>query len=345
MKLIGSFAGAVLTTAVLAIAAPAAAQVVTLRTESIIPAAHAASMSMQIFKDEVARRSGGSLEVEVLAGSPRGLKETVDAVHAGSVFATWVSVSYFSRLVPEIATLSLPFVFDNYDEARRAVAGPVGSIITRKLDAKGFVVLSWMALGEFNVINSKRPLRTLDDFKDLTIRVQPNAAHLATFRALGARPVAMDFKDVAVAVRQGDIDGEEMDYSITYTNKYYESQKYASDTRHFLDFNILVANKRAFASLDPMQQKVVRDAATIAAVQQDKMTAEHEATALAGIQEKGMQFDPLPPETRVALRRATAGVVDDVKKWVGADVVNMVLATNRTPAASKPIVSDKGVRR
>jgi hypothetical protein len=40
----------------------------------------------------------------------------------------------------------------------------------------------------------------------------------------------------------------------------------------------------------------------------------------------------LPVETRAALRRATASVVDDVKKWVGADVVNKVLAANRAPA-------------
>ena len=40
MKLIGSFVGVTMTTAALVIAAPAAAQVVTLRIESILPAAH-----------------------------------------------------------------------------------------------------------------------------------------------------------------------------------------------------------------------------------------------------------------------------------------------------------------
>ena len=48
-----------------------------------------------------------------------------------------------------------------------------------------------------------------------------------------------------------------------------------------------------------------------------------------------MQFDPLPAETRLALRRATASVVEDVKKWVGADVVNKVLAANRRHAGVK----------
>jgi tripartite ATP-independent transporter DctP family solute receptor len=290
---------------------------------------------MQIFKNEVARLSEGSIEVEVLGGSPRSHKELIDGVHVGSIFAMWAGVSYFSRLVPEIAALNLPFVFDNYDEAMRAVNGPVGRLIATKLEAKGFIVLAWMELGEFNVTNSKRPLKTLDDFKGVSLRVLPNPTHLATFQALGARPVAMDLKDVDAALRQGDVDGEEQDNDTTYSNKYYESQKYLSDTRHFLDFHVLIANKRAFASLDPKQQKAVREAATIAAVQQRKISTEVEATALARLQGVGMEFDPLPAETRVALRRATASVVEDVKKWVGADIVNKVLAANRVPARVK----------
>src|SRR5258708_15316038 len=197
---------------------------------------------------------------------------------------------------------------------------------------------------EFNFTNSKRPIKTLDDFKGLRIRVLPNATHLATFQAIGARPVAMDLKEVGAALGQGEVDGEEQDYDLTYSNKYYESQKYLSDTRHILEFRVLVASKKAFGSLDPVQQKAVREAAAIAAVQQRKMVTEVETAALARLQEVGMQFDPLPRETRVALRRATASVVDDVKKWVGADVVNKVLAANKAPTAVK-VTASKGSRR
>jgi TRAP-type C4-dicarboxylate transport system substrate-binding protein len=211
----------------------------------------------------------------------------------------------------------------------RVLAGPVGRLIATKLEAKGFIVLAWMELGELHVTNSKRPLKTIDDFKGLSLRVLPNATHLATFQALGARPVAMDLKDVGPALRQGDIDGEEQDYDTHYAKKFYESQKYLSDSRHFLDFHFLIANKKVFASLDPAQQKAIREAAAIAAVQQRKMSSEVEATALARLKEAGVQFDPLPAETRVALRRATARVIDDVKKSVGADVVNKVLAAHR----------------
>jgi tripartite ATP-independent transporter DctP family solute receptor len=349
------FAGVALAAAVLAIAPSAQAQGTTLRIAAIFPATHPTSRAMEIFKTEVGRLSGGAVDVEFTAGSQLGLKELIDAVHVGSLFATPMSIGNFSRLVPEAAALSLPFIFDNYDEAMRATAGPAGRLVAAKMEAKGYTVLSWMALGELNVTNSKRPIRTLADFKDLRLRVLPNATHTALFQALGARPVQMDLKDVDTALRQGDVDGQEQDYSLTYNNKYYESQKYVSDTRHFLEFHVLVANKRAFASLDPMQQKAVRQAAAVAATQQIKLVNELETASLARLREAGVQFDPLAAETRVALRRATAGVIDDVKKWVGDDLVNKVLAVStasraresaaaRVPAATRVPV-DNGGRR
>ncbi|MBO0752584.1 MAG: TRAP transporter substrate-binding protein DctP, partial [Bradyrhizobiaceae bacterium] len=146
------------------------------------------------------------------------------------------------------------------------------------------------------------------------------------FQAIGAHPVAMAFADVPTALRQGDIDGLESNYAQMNMSKYYDSQKYLADTGHFMDFHVFVADKAAFASLDPGQQKAVLQAAAIAGARQHQISAEDEAAALRRLQERGMQFDPLTPATRMALRRATAGVINDVKKWVGADVVNRVLA-------------------
>lgn len=86
---------------------------------------------MKIFKDEVARLSNGAIAVDITAASPRPLEELIDDIHVGRIFATWMSVGYFSRLVPEIAAISLPFVFENYSQANRVVAGPVGAFIAK----------------------------------------------------------------------------------------------------------------------------------------------------------------------------------------------------------------------
>jgi len=336
MKRTGFAAAALVAGAVVAGALPARSAEVRLAIESTVPAGHATGKAMAIFSAEAARLSEGSVAIEVAGGSPRSVKQLIDDVHVGRLFATWASTGMFSRMVPEISAMSLPFAYQDYDEARQAVSGPVGTLFATKLDAKGFVVLAFMDQGAMQVANARHPLRTIADFKDLKLRVLAIATHTAAFRAVGARPVTIELSEVAAALRQGDVEGLELNYSEIYANRYYDSQRYLSDTGHFREFHVLVASREMFAGLDPAQQKAIRDAADIAAKRQHVMAAEDERTALARLKDQGVQFDPLPPDTRLALRQAMAGVVDGVRKSIGAGIVDDVLPMNRRRAADRP---------
>jgi tripartite ATP-independent transporter DctP family solute receptor len=255
-----------------------------------------------------------------------GAKENIDAVRAGTIFAAWVGVAFVSRLVPEVEAVSLPFVFEGREQALRVIDGRVGDLIEDKLAAKGFTALGWMELGSRHVTNSKRPLKALEDFQGLKIRMQPNETHLATFRALGANPIAMDIKELYSALQQGVVDGQENPYPVILANRYFEVQKYVSDTGHFFDFIIFIANKRILEGMDPEQKRAVREAADVAVAHQRRMAAQAEVAALAELKAKGMQYQSLGAEARATLRKASAGVIEDVKKRVGADLVDNVMA-------------------
>ena len=51
-----------------------------------------------------------------------------------------------------------------------------------------------------------------------------------------------------------------------------------------------------------------------------------DAESLAELQKKGMTYTEMPASEREAMRKATAGVVDDVRKRLGAALVDQVLA-------------------
>jgi TRAP-type transport system periplasmic protein len=328
MKTVRSFAGAIMAAA-LVMASPSRAQSVSLTFASSVNPEHSSSLAMDVFKAEVARRTKDTVEIDIAPGMKLGgAMEILQKVRTDAMFGTWVSIAFVSRLVPQIDALTLPFVFRNYDDAMRVVNGPVGKRIEAEFDGKGFVTLGWMELGARHVLNARRPLKTLDDVKGLRIRTQPGETYMATFRALGATPLAVDPKDLYLAQQQGHIDAMEVPYSIVNSEEYkfYEHLKYISDTGHILEFMVVIANKKAFMRLTPEQQKAIRDAARLATAQQRKLADEGEAAALADLKAKGLQFDPVPPETRVALRKATAGVIDSMKSRVGADVVNNVFA-------------------
>jgi tripartite ATP-independent transporter DctP family solute receptor len=331
-----SIAAAALAAAMPAFVPAAQAQPTALRLHGTLLAVDPSNKALEIFKTEAERLSDGTLAFEVVTGTTTaGMRDAVDEIRTQSTFGLVLNQSYLSRLVPEIGVLGLPFVFNNFDQVTRVLKGPTGALIETKLAAKGFTTLCWMDFGAHNVLNSTRPLRTADDFKGLKIRVPPNETYLAIFRALGANPVAMDFKDVFASLRQGDIDGLETPYMAAEDLKLYEYDKYLSDSAHTYDVMLFIVNRDVLASLQPKEQKAIRDAAAIACPQQWRMQAARQAAALENIRGKGMQFDPLPPATRAALRKATAGVIEDARKRLGEKLVDSVIA------ATTPVVTAK----
>jgi hypothetical protein len=55
---------------------------------------------------------------------------------------------------------------------------------------------------------------------------------------------------------------------------------------------------------------------------------------LAKLKELGMQFDPLLPETRMALRRATAVVIEDARERVGDELIDSIRAAGKSGASA-----------
>ena len=289
--------------------------------------AHSSSIAMeQVFKPELARLTKNQLQVDLFpAMQLGGAKENVDAVRAGSLLMTWVGAAYMSRIVPELEAVSLPFLFAGREAAFKVMDGNVGKLLDQKMSDKNFMVLGWMELGSRNITNSKRPIKTIDDLKGLKIRLQPNETHLATFRALGANAVAMDVKELYSAMEQKVLDGQENPFPIIRAGRYNEVQKYLSNSGHFFDFVLVMANKKSFEALKPEYQKAIRDAMNSAVASQRQNAAKADVEALEELKKK-MEYTEITPAVREAMRKATMGVIDDVRKRAGGPLVDSVLA-------------------
>lgn len=288
---------------------------------------HSSSIAMQQFKKDVEAASKGTLQIEVFDNMQLGgAAENVSQTRSGTIHLTWVGMAFLSRTVTELEAVSLPFLFPSREVAYKVMDGAVGDLIEAKMADKGFTSMGFMELGARQVTNSVRPIKTMADLKGLKIRMQPNETHLATFRALGANPLAMDIKEVYSAMEQKVIDGHENPYALILTSRFNEVQKHLSNTSHFFDFIAVVANKKKFESLSAEHKKIVQTAMTSAIAAQRTMATKADAESLAELQKKGMTYTEMPASEREAMRKATAGVVDDVRKRVGGTLVDQVLA-------------------
>ena len=312
--------------ATLTLAATTYVQAEKIRVGGNFAVEHSSSKAMEIFRQELATLTDGDLTADIFpAMQLGGAKENVDQVRSGVIMGTWIGIAYLSRTVPELEAVSLPFAFANREQAFKVIDGKVGDLLNQKLADKGFTSLGYMQLGSRNVTNNKRPIRSLEDFQGLKIRMQPNETHLASFRAIGASPAPMGIKEVYSAMQQGVLDGQENPYSIIATKRFNEVQKYLSDSGHFFDFIVVVVSKKKFDKLKPEFQTAMRQAMNKAIAWQRSKAAEEDVSSRKALVASGMQFDPISDDVRAQLKSATAGVVDDLKKKIGSDIIEAVL--------------------
>lgn len=312
-----------LATAVFALAA--AAQAETIRVAGNFATDHSSSVAMETFKQTLTELSGGEFEVDLFpARQLGGAAENVQAVKLGAVQIIWVGTAYLTRTVPELEIVGLPFQFESREQAFKIVDGPVGEALDEKLATQSITSLGYMELGFRQMTNSVRPIEKIEDIAGLKIRLQPNETHLATFRALGANPLAMDVNELYSALEQKVVDGQENPFSIIQVAGYPEVQEHVSNTGHFFDFISVVANKGWYDGLSEEKKGWVTEAMNTAVVEQRELAAEQDGAALGKIIEMGMTYTEVSPEFAAALRETVASVASETKARLDPALVELL---------------------
>lgn len=315
----------VVASSVLALSASSSIAAERIRVARNFATEHSSSLAMTKFEEELEALSDGAFEVDIFpAQQLGGAAENVQAVKIGAIELMWVGTAYLTRTVPELEIIGLPFQFESREQAFSVVDGPVGVALDEKMAAEGMTSLGYMELGFRQLTNNEHPIETVDDIAGLKIRLQPNETHLATFRALGANPVAMDVKELYSALEQGVIDGQENPFAIINVAGYPEVQKYVSNTGHFFDFISVVANRKWFDKLDADSQSMVKAAMNTAIEYQRDMAEQQDAEALEKLTDAGMTYTEVSPELAHDLREKTADVANETRARLDATLVDLL---------------------
>jgi TRAP-type transport system periplasmic protein len=191
------------------------------------------------------------------------------------------------------------------------------------LPQRGLIGLGYWGLGFRNVTNSKRPIAKLEDFSGLKLRVIPNPVYLESFSAFKANPIPMAFGELYSALETGTVDGQENPYTVILSNKFYEVQKYVSATNHTFTQNIILVSKIFWDKLSPTEQRMMREAYDESRDYQKEQTRLQTEKALAELQSRGMQYNPVAPEELERMRKAAQPVVDKISAGLRPETVKL----------------------
>jgi len=272
---------------------------------------HPQGMGAQRFAEIAEKKSGGKMKVKLFAsGVLGGDAAVISSLQGGTVDLTMAIPGLLSGMAKEFSLFDLPFLFNNEKEADVVLDGPVGRKLLDKLPEKGLIGLTYFEHGFRNVTNSRRPVARMEDLQGLRLRVMQIPVMIDAFGALGANPSPLPLPEVYTALEQRAVDGQENPYSLVEASKYYEVQKYGSDTRHAFNPVVLLFSKKVWDRLSEDERMILRDAARETQPFQRAANRDVNARAAEFLKSKGMVLTEFSAQERERLRDKLKTVTD-----------------------------------
>lgn len=210
----------------------------------------------------IEQHTQGRITMEFYPSSQLGDKiPSMEGLRAGTIEMTESAATDLSNYSPIWSVLSLPYLFDNGEQAIKVLMDSEVRAIT-EVDAaeNGFIIIAWCNLGERSILNTKRPVNNPADLRGLRIRVMQDPILAGALTAMGASGTPMPWSEVYTALQQGTIDGLENSTPVLAANKMQEVAKFLSLTEQFVIPDPIFVSKPVFDRLPADLQQQVREA-------------------------------------------------------------------------------------
>lgn len=181
---------------------------------------------LNLVKKHVEADTGGKVAGQVYPASQLGsAQRTIEGVSMGTVEVAINASGNYESLEPRFGVFAVPGLFDSMAHGAKVLADPaVRKHLSGFAAGKGVEFATALIHSPVGVI-TRKPIRTLADFKGQKIRVPGGSLLLAQLKQVGASPVAMSLGEVLPAFQNGTLDGVFLGSTIAPALKFYDVAK------------------------------------------------------------------------------------------------------------------------
>ena len=216
------------------------------------------------FGELMEKATGGKVKVNIYAADQLtngNQSEGIQALMNGDP----VQISMHSNLIysafdPRFNVVSLPFVYDSYDDADAKFDGEAGEKLKEILGEYGLHCMGIAENGFREITNSKHEIKSVDDMKNLKVRVAGSNLLMECYKRWGADATNMNWSETYTALQQNTVEGQENPLPAIDAASVQEVQPYCSMWDAIYDCLFFCINEDIYNSLTPQQQEVVDEA-------------------------------------------------------------------------------------
>ncbi len=289
---------------------------------------HPATQGFAIFKEELEKRVGDLVEVQLFPNGQLGTSpdQTISGMQNGIVQFSDIALGNVAEFSKAFVPVDVPYLFLDRDTAFEVMDGEAGKKMAERYEEDtGVKLLGVFDYGFRVVTNSRRAIAQPADMKGLKIRTLSNPIHMEAFKAFGANPTTMAYSELFTGMQQGTIDGQENPVSTIWDAKFYEVQQYLSLTDHVYGFLGMHMSAELYNQQTDEVKKEVDEAAAIAVEKQREICKQANEEALQHIRDSGKtEINELTEEQKLQFRQLTESAKEAAAETAGADYMQMV---------------------
>lgn len=277
------------------------------------------------FAESLEESSKGEYTIQQFPNSALGgEREVIEGLQLGTIDLAIVSTGATLNFVPATGVFDIPFLFRDLQHARKVLDGDIGQKMLEEFPKRGLVALAWGEQGFRQLTNNVRPVKTPEDAKGLKIRTTENPIHIAAFRELGILATPMAWPEVATALQQGTIDGQENPMSVIVSAKLSQLQKYLSLTAHVYGPALVLMSPSVYDGLSDDQKEGFKQAGVRAAQAMRDYVDSVEQSGIEQVKKEGMEVNTVDHEAFV---KAVQPVYPQYYKQFGQELVESIQNT------------------
>jgi C4-dicarboxylate transporter DctM subunit len=163
----------------------------------------------------------------------------------------------YSALDDRFNVVSLPYIYDSYEDADAKFDGEAGAQLKEILEGLNLHCFGIAENGFRQLTNSRRPIKSVDDLAGLKIRVAGSNLLMQAYRSWGANATNMNWSETYTALQQNTVEGQENPLPSIASASVQSVQKYISLWNAYYDCLFFCMNGDVYNSLSDEQKRIV----------------------------------------------------------------------------------------
>ena len=281
-----------------ALAGATGAQPPRIRLATLAPKGTSLDRLLKTMGEQWSKAPEGGVALVVYTDGTMGSElQIVQRMRVGQLQAGLLTTDGLAAIDPSVRALQqIPLMYRSSAEEDYVRSHMVANI-EKRMEDRGFVMICWGTVG-FSHFFSRQPVLLPQDILRMKLAVSADDAEVQLINSIGGHPVALDWTNALTALQTGMVD------SIATLPVHALGAQFNTAVSHMLDLKYvpvtggIVVTKKSWDALPASTRAAMKQAAEIAGAGMESAGASEESAAIAAMQSRGLQVQPVTPQMR-----------------------------------------------